>query len=307
MAMACARCGAQNPDGNAFCQACGAPLAPASPVAGPPMAPPGPPVAPPGPPMAPPPGAVMGPPAGMPPPIFAGSGYASPYYQPQGATVPVHRAPLTLIIAGVVALVVLMAGCGTAFAVLANRGGTAANGSSTIGDVPSPSPVGSPSPVASPTTSPTANGVESNDGVSVKLPAGWTVESKDSESIVLFDPNTEGEVTVASGASLPAASATDNMNEINNELKAKYPDTKNCPNTKTANTTFNGAKGLSWTLCFTLTDGSHSLPAAASMFAGANDSGSVYYLAFVLTRADNLSAYLTVAKPVLASVTWKLS
>jgi len=43
------------------------------------------------------------------------------------------------------------------------------------------------------------------------------------------------------------------------------------------------------------------------MFAGANASGSVYYLAFVLTRADNLSAYLTVAKPVLASVTWKLS
>ena len=56
----------------------------------------------------------------MPPPVFAGpSGYASPYFTPQPAMAPIHRTPWTLIIAGVVALVVLMAGCGTAFAVLA--------------------------------------------------------------------------------------------------------------------------------------------------------------------------------------------
>ena len=244
----------------------------------------------------------------MPPPVFAGpSGYASPYYSPQGAVAPVHRTPWMLIIAGVVALVVLMAGCGTAFAVFASRGSTDTTTSASIGDVPSPTPATSPSAVATPTTAPSGPAVESNDGVSVTLPAGWTVESKDSETIVLFDPNTEGEVTVASGASLPTASAQDNMNEIDNELKTKYPDTRICPNTKTASTTLNGAKGLSWTLCFTLTDGSHSVPAAASMFAGANASGSVYYLAFVLTRQDNLAAYVTIAKPVLASVHWKLS
>ena len=245
----------------------------------------------------------------MPPPVFAGpSGYASPYFTPQPAMAPIHRTPWTLIIAGVVALVVLMAGCGTAFAVLANRGAGGGTYAS-IGGVPSPTPATSPSPVASPTASPDHNGpgVESNDGLSVTLPAGWTVESKDSESMVLFDPSPEGEVTFASGASLPAASAQDNMNEIDSELKAKYPDTHACPNTKTTSSTYNGAKGLSWTLCFTLTSGSQSVPAAAAMFVGANDSGSVYYLAFVITRADNLSAYVALARPVLASVHWKLS
>src|SRR2546423_8916102 len=104
MALTCARCGAQNPDGNAFCQACGTPLAMAAAT---PAAPPGPP---------------PGPPVGMAPPAFSAGGYQSPYYSPAGATVPVHRAPMMLIVAGVLALVVLMGGFGTAFAVLANRG-----------------------------------------------------------------------------------------------------------------------------------------------------------------------------------------
>ena len=77
--------------------------------------------------------------------------------------------------------------------------------------------------------------------------------------------------------------------------------------TSTTNTTFNGAKGISWTMCFTLTSGSHSVPAAASIFAGANASGSVYYVVMVLTRQDNLQAYLNVTKPVLQGVHWKLS
>ena len=96
MALTCARCGAQNPDGNAFCQACGTPLAlPAATPAAPPGPPPGPPV-------------------GMAPPAFSAGGYQSPYYSPAGATVPMHRAPMMLIVAGVLALVVLMAGFGFA-------------------------------------------------------------------------------------------------------------------------------------------------------------------------------------------------
>jgi hypothetical protein len=60
-------------------------------------------------------------------------------------------------------------------------------------------------------------------------------------------------------------------------------------------------------VCFTLTDGTHSIPAAASLFAGANASGNVYYVVMVLTRQDNLQNYLNVAKPVLQGVHWKLS
>jgi len=243
----------------------------------------------------------------MAPPVQTGPGsYITPYYAPTGAAVPVHRTPWMLIIAGVLALVILMAGCGTALAVFASRnsGGTTGGG---IADLPSPTPATSPSPVASPTTAPTGPQVESNDGLSVTLPLGWTVADKDGETIVLFDPNTEGEVTVASGASRPTQTAQDNKNSIDSQLKAKYPDTRACSNTKTTSGKFNGVQGISWTLCFTITDGAHSVQAAASMFAGANASGSVYYVAFVLTRQDNLNAYLVIAKPVLASVHWKLS
>ena len=245
----------------------------------------------------------------MAPPVFAGpAGYASPYYAPPaGPGIQVHRTPWMLIVAAVVALVVLMAGCGTALAILGNRGGLVSSGGGAIADLTSPSPATTPSPVVSPTTIASGPGPASNDGVSVTLPTGWTVADKDSETLVLSDPSSEGEVTVASGASSPAASAQDNMNGINDELKNKYPDTRACPGTKTAPSTFSGAKGLSWTLCLTLTDGVHSVPAAASLFAGANASGSIFYVVIVITRNDNLPHYMSLAKPVLSSVRWKLS
>ena len=130
MALTCARCGAQNPDGNLYCQACGTPLAaPAGVTSG----------AFPGPPPGPPPGMAPPPPA-----------YASPYYAPAGAPVPVHRTPWTLIVAAVVALVVLVGGFGTAFAILKNGGSPSTSGAA-IGDVASPTPGLSSSPIASPT------------------------------------------------------------------------------------------------------------------------------------------------------------
>jgi hypothetical protein len=209
-----------------------------------------------------------------------------------------------MIIAGVVALVVLMAGCGTALAVLGNRASNTSGAG--IGDVSSPTPGVTPSPIASPTTNP-RDTVASNDGLTTPLPPGWSVASKDAESIILTDPNGDGSVTVASGVSSPTQTAQDNKNTIDAYFKSKYPDTRNCPNTSATSGTFNGAKGISWTLCFTLTDGSHSAAAAASLFAGANASGSVYYIVMVLTRQDNLQNYLNVSKPVLQGVHWKLT
>ena len=113
MAVACGNCGAQNPEGNQFCQACGTPLAPglAPVMAAPPSAIASPP---PGSIAGPPPGSIAGPPAGA---------YASPYMAPPGAGAPVHRAPWMIIIAAVVALIVIMAGLGTGIAVLASRMG----------------------------------------------------------------------------------------------------------------------------------------------------------------------------------------
>src|SRR5712691_7611683 len=156
MALTCSRCGTQNPDGNSFCQACGTPLAAV--VARPPVGPP---------PGAPSP--IMGPPPGLPPPS-----YQSPYYAPGagGFQAPVHRTPWVLIISAVLGLIVVMAGCGTAYAFLNARNQTSA------GVLPSPSPAGTPSPVQT-TTPPAGSSTASTSAESVTLPPGWAATNSD--------------------------------------------------------------------------------------------------------------------------------
>src|SRR5437762_13029382 len=111
MPMTCGRCGNQNPDGNAFCQVCGTPLAvrpQPSAVAAPPAAPVGPPGYMPPPPAGPPPGYAPGPPAGIAPPVAGPGGYQRPYYAPSGPAVAVHRMPGMLVIAGLLGLIVVI-------------------------------------------------------------------------------------------------------------------------------------------------------------------------------------------------------
>jgi hypothetical protein len=328
MALTCARCGAQNPDGNQFCQACGTPLqataapppaapswiaAPPPPAAAPAAAPP--PAAPGAPPQAPtwsaapPQGPPPAPTSTAPPLAYASPppapvAYASPYYTPNAAfpQAPVHRTPWVLILAAIFALIVLMAGCGTAIALL-NSGKASITGSITS-DVPSPTPAGSPSPVASPSTltGPTA----SNNGLALPVPPGWVVDSKDNEQITLADPSGAGVMTVGSAASNPSETAQQQKDGVDQLFTSKYPDTKPCPGGKTTTGSLNGPQGLFWTLCFTLTSGSQSFPAATSMFVGTNASGSVYYGVILLTRQDNFQNFLNEAAPVLKGIQWKL-
>lgn len=275
MALTCARCGAQNPDGNQFCQACGTPLMAAAATAAPQAAPPP-----------------------------APAGYASPYYAPTAAfpQAPVHRTPWILILAAIFALIVLMAGCGTAIALL-NKGQVAVGGGITS-DVPSPTPGGSPSPIGSPSSfaGPTA----SNAALALPVPSGWVVDSKDNEQITLADPSGAGLMTVGSGSSNPPTSAQQQKDGVDQVFTSKYPDTKTCPNTKTTTGSLNGPQGIFWTICFTLTSGSQSAPAAASMFVGTNADGSVFYGVILLTRQDNLQNFLNEAAPVLKAIEWKL-
>jgi zinc-ribbon domain len=293
MPLACPRCGTQNPDGNAYCQACGTPLtAPVAATVGAFAGPP-PGMAPPPPNMAPPP----------PPP-----GYQAPYYTPAGPTVQMQRTPWALIVAVVLVVTVLMAGAGTALAIIGNRSSQQSPSGGGIADVvPTPTPGVTPSPVASPTATAPATGLQSNDGFTVNVPSGWSIDSQDSETMVFTDPNGEGSVTVSSGASIPTQTAQNNKDTVDSTLKSKYPDTRECAGTSPANGTFNGASGISWQICFTLTSGANSVPAAASLFAGANASGSVYYLVMVLTVDGNLNGYLGTAKPLITTVHWKLS
>ncbi|TAN33859.1 zinc-ribbon domain-containing protein [bacterium] len=294
MAITCARCGTPNPDGNQFCQACGTPLtagaasaAPAAPPQPPPAAPPGPPVA----------------FASPPPTPFP---YQSPYYSPSAGAVqpPVHHTPWVLILSAVVALVVVMAGCGTALALLGGGKVTVSGGISS--QLPSPTPAGSPSPIASPTSPASGTTTASNSGETIPVPAGWAVANKASESITLVNPSGDGSVTVASGASNPKQTAQQNKDTADKYFLNQYPDTKDCPNSKTTTGTLAGASGIFWELCFTLTASGHSLSAAAPMFAGANADGSVYYLVILLTGSDNMTNLVNESRPILQGIQWKL-
>ena len=295
MALACPRCGTQNPDGNTFCLACGTPLnapppAPAMPVGATPASP-----------FTEPPAFTTPPPAVYVPPPPA---YQSPYYPPATGAIqpPIHRAPWLVIIAAVVVLVLVMAGVGTVLAVgFAHSSNQAA---SSIKELSSPSPAGSPSPVPSPTIS-TATSA-SNAGVAVPLPDGWEVAAQDSESITLVSPSGTGSITIASGSSTPPQSAQQNKATIDAFFKHQFPDTKNCPTSKTTNGSLNGVAGISWELCFTLTSGAQSAPAAALLFVGANPSGSVYYAMYMLSVASNMPAFSNECAPILKGIQWKL-
>jgi len=286
MALTCARCGAQNVDGNRFCQVCGTPLTAIA--AGAPV----PPV------FAAPSGYASAPGDASPP------GYQSPYYAPSAAAVqaPVHRTPWLLIIGAVVVLLVVMAGGGTAFALLSGQPGP--TGGTGIAPVPSPSPAVSPSPIASPTT--LAGPTASNDGETIPVPAGWAVDAKDNQSITLSDSSGTGSVTIGSGASNPSQTAQQNKDAVDKFFTGKYPDTKNCTNSQTTTGSLDGAPGIFWELCFTLVSGGQSFEAAAPIFAGANADGSIYYVVMLLTPSNDLQSFVNETAPILAGLQWKL-
>ena len=291
MAVTCARCGTQNPDGNQFCQACGTPLAVAAAQ----------------------PGAAASSlprPAPAPQPPPPPGGYQSPYYAANavGPQPTVHRTPWMLIIAGIVVLVLLMAGCGTAIALFGGR----TTGNQGAGILPSPSPAVTPTPGVTPRPGPSptpitaAGGTASNNGVVLTLAAGWTVVNKDDQSITIANPDNSGSITVGSGTSNPPQTAQQNKDTLDKFFQGKYPDVKNCPGSKTTTGNLNGASGIVWALCFTLTSGTQSVPAAAPLFAGANSDGSVYYVILVLTTQANLKTFVADAAPILDSIQWKL-
>ena len=286
MAVTCARCGAQNPDGNQFCQGCGTPLSAAAVGAL----------------RAQPPPSALPLAYASPPPLPVA--YASPYYSPSGAApqAAVHRTPWVLIISAIVVLILVMAGCGTAIALV---GGGASSIGGGVAGLPSPTPGTSPSPIASPTSASGAT-TASNAAATVPLPSGWTVSTQDAETIILVNPNSTGSVTIASGTSNPRQSAQRNKDDVDKSLRSKYPDTAPCPGSKTTTGNLNGAQGIFWNLCFTLTSSGRSLPAVASLFVGANSDGSVYYLVMLATSQSNLQSFTFESKPVVQGIQWKL-
>jgi hypothetical protein len=224
----------------------------------------------------------------------------------------VHRTPWVLIIGAVAGLLVVMVGCGTALALIGHNAATQTNTTGiSLPVVPSPSPAGSPgqTPSSSPSPSPASTGAStaSNTGESVTVPAGWVVQSKDSETVTLTNPNGDGSVTIGSGPSSPKQSVQQNKDTMDKFFVSQYPDTKNCPNSKTTTSSLSGAPGIFWVLCFTLGAGGQSIQAGAPLFAGANSDGSIYYVVILLTSYANMDNFVTEAAPILRSIQWKLT
>jgi hypothetical protein len=240
-----------------------------------------------------------------PPVQTMGGGYQSPYYVPAVPHAPVHRTRWTMIIAGVVALVVVMAGCGTVLAVIGSRAGVTVSGGVTSG-LPSPTPGGSPSPLVSPaSTGPTT---ASNAIASVTVPAGWTLANKDAVSITLGDPNGNGFMTIESSRLNAAVTPQQVKDQVDQKLKSQYPDTKACPNSTTTAITLNNVKGLFWTNCFTYTSGTRAVPEAAAFYASASADGTVYWMVSEVTAPpSNLQAVINECKPIVPGIQWKLT
>jgi len=247
-----------------------------------------------------PPPTVYGPPPAAPP------AYQSPFYPPATGAIqpPVHRTPWVAIIAAIVVLVLLMAGVGTVLAV--GFGHASNQAASDVKELSSPSPAGSPSPVPSPQPTISSPTSASNAGVAVPLPDGWVVAAQDAESVTLVSPSGTGSITIASGSSTPPQNAQQNKDTIDAFFKQQFPDTKSCPGSKSTTGSLNGVPGISWELCFTLTSGAQSVPAAALLFVGANPSGSVYYAMYMLTAASNMPAFSKECGPILKGIQWKL-
>lgn len=223
--------------------------------------------------------------------------------------------PWILIAGAIVALVVVMAGCGAAFALLGNQASKQSNSTGiTPSPLPSPSPAGSPNPSASPTASPTSiptpiqttGGTVSNSGETVPVPSGWVVVSKDDQGITMTNPNGDGSITIGSGFSVPSQTAQQNKDTIVGVFTSRYPDTKSCPGSLTTTGALDGAQGIFWQLCFTLTSRGQTVAAGAPMFAGANADGSVYYVVILITGQSNMDSFSTEAKPILSAIQWKL-
>lgn len=304
MALACPRCGTQNPDGNRFCLSCGNPLVAPPPAVAVPVG-----AAPASPFTQPPPAYVTPPPAAYAPPPGPPPAYQTPYYTPQPgyAPPPVHRTPMLAIVGVVVALVLVMAGVGTVIAVGLSRSSNNQAGVNTAGELSSPSPAGSPSPIPTPSVQAAASTASSSGGtVTVPVPDGWSVQSTDADSVSMLDPDSTGAIEISSGSVSPPTTAVQAKAQVDAGFKQQFPDTKPCAGTGTSNASIGGVTGIEWQLCFTVTSGAQAVPFGALLFVATNGAGTVGYAVAIIAPAGNLSAAVTESAPILKGIIWHL-
>lgn len=274
MPVACLSCGTQNPDGNNFCQNCGRPLTAAA-------APPPPPVA------------AQAPPPPPPPPA-----YQSPYYQPAQPMV-VHRTPVGLIVGVVVALLVLMGGCGVVLAAVATH--------------PKPSPVAhvTAAPTVAPTVAPTAvptQAPSSSNAIGTKTwsanAPGFKVLKSDDFSASLLTPSQDGTLFIQSGSLNQSTNTADYIATVMASIAKKYPDASVC--LKPVAESHGGKDGIISGTCYTYTPTNGKAFRAADVFWVSVSGGNVLYVYEVFTDATTFDqVYNKDCLPVIDSITWK--
>ncbi|MBV8194665.1 MAG: zinc ribbon domain-containing protein [Candidatus Dormibacteraeota bacterium] len=259
----CPNCGNVNSTDNAFCTKCGAALAQTAmtqPVAGVPGTPPTPtPVAP----TAPPSPAAVTPPGPQPPAGGPLPGYTpgqSAFLPPPapGTAPPVNKTSHALLIGGIIALVVLLAGGGVAFAAI--------HGTST----PSPKP---PAPTTAPTTAPSgqptlqptlqpspsggAGMSVDTDFATVVVPPGFTVAENTSDHVTLNQTSGSG-VIIVEVVQLKGSTLLDLDNQLLDAVRSVFDSSAApCQGATIQHTALNGANGSTFPAdgtadCFTL-------------------------------------------------------
>lgn len=314
MAIACANCGTQNPDGNKFCQSCGKPLAaaPLGAAAAPAAA------APPPPAPAPAPGA-----AGAPPP-----GY-SPYYAPvPGQGVTVHRTSPGLIIGIVGGLVLLMVAAmfliGLIFlrpqpkpvANVTTHGTPAPTTpvpttpvpqptSTGPGPTPTPAPTQRPTPTPTPAPTPTPH----SGGATIKTSSfqvsapGWKNLKQDSQSVTLLSPQGDGTLSIAAGSLQQKTDTQTFLTTVLTDIAKKYPDAKIC--LKPVAETTGGKEGILVGACYTYTPSSGAaFPAADVIWADVDSSNNLFVYEVFCQVKDFDNVYNKEVLPVVETIQW---
>lgn len=257
MALFCAQCGTENPDGNAFCMSCGAALTATAAsddvtqtIQTGPFNAPTPPVA-------------VAPGAALPPLTFMSAESAPPggYLPPSGpylpappsGTQPTHRTSSTMLIAIVVAVLVIVAGGGVAYAAL-NKGGTTPGPSPNIPvTVPTTAPTSAPTaaptqpPVATPAPVSPAGGGHTVSAAFAKIfvPAGFTVADQESNSIVLAPSNGNEEAVGAQAQPLTGATTNAQLDQdlLQGDQQSDDPSAKMCSTKAPSQTQLVGSGG----------------------------------------------------------------
>ena len=278
MAVFCAQCGTENPDGNAFCMSCGSALTASSTAAsdevtqtiqtGPFPAAGASPVAPtaaagPGPFSSPTPPVAVAPGTALPPLTFMSAESAPPggYLPPSGpylpappsGTPPAHRTSTTMLIAIVVAVLVIVAGGGVAYAAL-NKGGTTPGPSPNI-PVTVPTTAPTSAPTAAPTQAPVSTPAPVSPGgggqtvsaafAKIFVPTGFTVADQESDSIVLVPSNGNEEAVGAQAQPLTGATTNAQLDQdlLEDDQESDDPSAKMCSTKAPSQTQLVGSGG----------------------------------------------------------------